>query len=101
MSGPRVAEAFDRWSLEDGITLREAVLAAVAEGEDPMNLITLKVAAERVGTTPDNLRQAIARGSLKAMKVGRDWLVDPKEIDRYGAENRRPRAATPIVEAAS
>lgn len=58
-----------------------------------MNLLTLKEAAEIVGTTPDNLRQAIARGSLKAQKPGRDWLVDPKEIARYVAENRRQAAA--------
>lgn len=51
--------------------------------------MTLKEAAEKVGTTPDNLRGAIARGSLKATKVGRDWTVDPKEVERYRTENRR------------
>ena len=51
--------------------------------------MTLKEAAERIGTTPDNLRGAIARGSLQARKVGRDWLVEPAEVERYRAENRR------------
>lgn len=51
--------------------------------------MTLKEAAEIIGTTPDNLRGAIARGSLKADKHGRDWWVDPKEVERYRKENRR------------
>jgi excisionase family DNA binding protein len=52
--------------------------------------MTLKEAATILGTTPDNLRGAIARGSLKARKVGRDWHVGPGEVARYLNENRRP-----------
>ena len=51
--------------------------------------MTLKEAAEKLGITPDALRGAIARGSLVARKVGRDWIVDPAEVERYGRENRR------------
>lgn len=51
--------------------------------------MTLKEAAAIIGTTPDNLRGAIARGSLKASKLGRDWIVTPKEVERYRKENRR------------
>jgi excisionase family DNA binding protein len=51
--------------------------------------VTLKEAAAILGTTPDNLRGAIARGSLKAKKVGRDWIVSAREVERYQAENRR------------
>lgn len=51
--------------------------------------MTLKEAAALLGVTPDNLRGAIARGSLKAEKHGRDWWVQPAEVKRYGAENRR------------
>jgi excisionase family DNA binding protein len=54
--------------------------------------MTLKEAAEIIGTTPDNLRQSIARGTLKAQKMGRDWFVAPKEVERYARENRRGRA---------
>lgn len=36
---------------------------------------TLKQLAKLLGITPDSLRQRIARGSLKAVKVGRDWIV--------------------------
>jgi excisionase family DNA binding protein len=51
--------------------------------------MTLKEAASLLGVTPDNLRGAIARGSLKARKVGRDWHVTPAEVERYRRENRR------------
>jgi excisionase family DNA binding protein len=51
--------------------------------------MTLKEAAASLGVSPANLRQAIARGSLKATKAGRDWFVTPREVERYRAENRR------------
>lgn len=51
--------------------------------------MTLIEAAAMLGVTPANLRGAIHRGSLKAKKVGRDWFVERKEVERYGRENRR------------
>lgn len=51
--------------------------------------VTLKEAAELLGVTPDNLRGAIARGSLKARKMGRDWFVTAAEVERYRKEHRR------------
>ncbi len=51
--------------------------------------MTLKEAATILNTSSDNLRGAIRRGSLKAAKHGRDWWVDPKEVERYRRENRR------------
>ena len=55
-------------------------------------LVTLKEAAESLGVTPDNLRGAIARGVLKAKKLGRDWFVTPAEVERYRREHRRGTA---------
>jgi excisionase family DNA binding protein len=52
-------------------------------------VIPLKEAADRLATTPAVLRQAIARGSLRAVKMGRDWFVEDAEVERYGKENRR------------
>ena len=52
-------------------------------------VLTLAEAAERLGVTPDTLRQQIANGSLKARKVGPVWTVTPKEVERYARENRR------------
>ena len=51
--------------------------------------MTLIEAAALLGTTPDNLRGAIKRGSLKAVKHGRDWWLEPKEVERYRSENLR------------
>jgi excisionase family DNA binding protein len=51
--------------------------------------MTLKQAADKLGTSPDNLRGAIRRKALKAEKIGRDWFVSPDEVERYGRENRR------------
>jgi excisionase family DNA binding protein len=51
--------------------------------------VTLIEAAARLGTSPDNLRGAIKRGSLKAEKHGRDWWVTEAEIERYRRESRR------------
>lgn len=51
--------------------------------------MTLKEAAASLGVTPDNLRGAIKRGALRAQKLGRDWFVTPKEVERYRKQNRR------------
>jgi excisionase family DNA binding protein len=51
--------------------------------------VTLSEAATLLGLRPDTLRQQIANGSLKARKVGRDWHVTPREVERYRKENRR------------
>jgi excisionase family DNA binding protein len=53
--------------------------------------VTLKEAAASLGITPDSLRQAIARGALRAVKFGRDWFVTAEEVERYRVENRRAR----------
>lgn len=50
---------------------------------------TLKQAAAELGTTPDNLRGAIGRGTFKAKKIGRDWVAEDAEVERYARENRR------------
>jgi excisionase family DNA binding protein len=53
--------------------------------------VTLIEAAAKLGTSAAVLRQAIARGSLAATKHGRDWWVEPAEVERYGRENRRTK----------
>jgi excisionase family DNA binding protein len=54
--------------------------------------MTLKEAAAILGVTPDNLRGAIARGSLTAKKLGRDWFVTKADVELYAKEHRRVRA---------
>ena len=48
--------------------------------------MTLREAAELLGITPDSLRQAIARGTLKASKRGRDWWVTEKQLKQWKGE---------------
>jgi excisionase family DNA binding protein len=49
--------------------------------------MSLNEAAKLLGRSPDYLRVAANRGSLKATKIGRDWLVTTEEVERYAAEN--------------
>lgn len=51
--------------------------------------MTLTDAAAILGVTAATLRQQIANGKLRARKVGRDWQVPPREVERYGRESRR------------
>lgn len=41
---------------------------------------TLKQVEQLTGIKADNLRQRIHRGTLKAIKLGRDWFIEDKEI---------------------
>jgi excisionase family DNA binding protein len=51
--------------------------------------MTLPEAARALGCTDSNLRHAIKRGSLRATKIGRDWLVSSEEVTRYQREVKR------------
>jgi excisionase family DNA binding protein len=51
--------------------------------------MTLIEAAAVIGVTPATLRQQIANGKLKARKVGRDWSVSPREVERYRRDSKR------------
>jgi excisionase family DNA binding protein len=51
--------------------------------------MTLIEAAALLGVTAATLRQQIRNGKLRARKVGRDWHVTPREVERYRRESRR------------
>lgn len=53
-------------------------------------VLTLAEAAARLGVQPGTLRVQIAKGKLKAKKMGRDWFVSGREVERYAKESRRP-----------
>ena len=59
-----------------------------------MSFLTLVQAAERLGVAPATLRAQIHRGKLNAQKLGRDWLVDSAEVERYKAVSQN-RTTTP------
>lgn len=52
-------------------------------------MLTLAEAAARLDLQPGTLRVQIAKGKLKANKMGRDWFVSEREVNRYLSENRR------------
>ncbi len=49
--------------------------------------MTLIEAGALLGLSPATLRQQIAKGVLKATKVGRDWSVTAREVERYRADH--------------
>lgn len=51
--------------------------------------MTLTDAAALLGVSAATLRQQIANGRLKGRKVGRDWTVTRREVERYRSESRR------------
>ena len=71
-----------RWVRVDDPALARVLL----EGEAEVTPLTLKEAAEQLRVTPDTLRQQIRAGRLRARKVGRDWMVTPREVARYDRE---------------
>jgi excisionase family DNA binding protein len=46
-----------------------------------MKIIGTAEAARRLNVTQSRVRVLIDSGRLKAMKVGREWLIDPKDLD--------------------
>ena len=59
-----------------------------------MKIITTTEAAKRLGVTPNRVRALIEAKRLKAFKYGREWLIDPKDLE--AVKNRkvgRPKKA--------
>lgn len=63
-----------------------------------MKIIGTAEAARRLNVTQSRVRAMIDSGRLKAMKVGREWLIDPKNLDalkdRKTGRPRKVRKAT-------
>ena len=69
-----------------------------------MGLISLVEYARRVGKAPNTCRKRAEIGTLNAVKIGRDWLIDENEVyfdarhakskDNPIANTRRERGVT-------
>jgi excisionase family DNA binding protein len=46
-----------------------------------MKIISTAEAAKRLGVTKNRVRAMIVAKRLRAIKVGREWLIDPKDLD--------------------
>ena len=51
--------------------------------------VTIIEAAGLLGLDPSTIRWQIRKGKIRAKKVGRDWQLTPREVDRYRREHRR------------
>ena len=59
-----------------------------------MKIITTTEAAKRLGVTPTRVRALIEAKRLKAFKYGREWLIDPKDLEAVKVRKvGRPRKA--------
>jgi len=63
-----------------------------------MKIISTAEAAKRLGVTQSRVQKMIAAKRLKAIKVGREWLIDPKDLeavkDRKVGRPRKSRKGT-------
>lgn len=57
-----------------------------------MPKLTLKQVSEDYGINKDTLRSACNKGGLKGEKLGRDWFVTKKQVEKYlGNYRSKPR----------
>ncbi len=50
---------------------------------------TIPDAAKMLGVSPQTLRLQARIGKLRAVKIGREWLVRAEEVERYRRENQK------------
>lgn len=49
--------------------------------------MSLEEAADKLGLSSSTLRSQVAAGKFNAQKVGRFYVVEPAEVERYRREN--------------
>jgi excisionase family DNA binding protein len=49
--------------------------------------MSLAEAARLLSVSQSYLRNAVHRGRLSAVKIGRNYVVDSEEVERYASEN--------------
>jgi excisionase family DNA binding protein len=71
----------------DAIVLQNVIISV-------MKIISTAEAAKRLGVTQNRVRALIQAKRLKAFKYGREWLIDPKDLDAVKDRKvGRPRKA--------
>jgi len=73
---------------EDRARWMARVIPILLDALDPVPMTLLEAAAQ-IGVTPATLRQQIHNGKLRAQKLGRDWHVTPREVERYRRDSKR------------
>lgn len=54
----------------------------------PLPLMPTAEVATFLGVTPKTVHNLITTHALPAVRVGRSWKVDPRDLDRYVRRNR-------------
>jgi len=52
-------------------------------------LLTTTQAADHLNVSPRRVRALIAAGRLPAVKIGRDWMIEPDALERFQAKPRK------------
>lgn len=61
-----------------------------AKKHDDPTPLTTQQAADALNLDHRTILQYIRRGLIEATKFGRDWQIDPAEIERYQRKRRKP-----------
>lgn len=51
-------------------------------------MLTTKESAAELNIQPRSVKKLCQRGILKAEKIGRDWLIEEEEVERYQAQRK-------------
>jgi excisionase family DNA binding protein len=62
-------------------------------GQNTATYISVPEAARRAEVANNTIRLAARNGKITAIKIARDWLIDPEDIKRWKEENYRPDKA--------
>ena len=65
-----------------------------------MKLISTREAAEKLGISPIRVRQLIQEGKIEAARVGRDYVIDEKDlagVRTYGKPGRPKNVKSEII----
>jgi excisionase family DNA binding protein len=68
------------------------VLRSALGGEAVKGIITVQHAAEVLHVTPARIRQMVDEGKLKAEKLGKFWLIEPRSLKRELEKRERTDA---------
>lgn len=60
--------------------MKKEKLLKIPDTKIPPKLLTSAMAAKILGFTADHVRHLIGKGKIKAVKLGHDWIVEPKAI---------------------
>jgi excisionase family DNA binding protein len=53
-------------------------------------MLTTEQAAEHLHLSQSRILKLIAAGRLPAMKIGRDWMIQPQALEAFAVIERRP-----------